>query len=62
MKEDGGFEVALPPLRVVRRVKLRGHVAEWEVVKRVVKMRTRMMFIIIVMFMFMFMMMFYFLF
>lgn len=61
MKEDGGFVVAPPPLRVVKRVKLRGHVAEWEVVKRVVKMRTRM-FIIIVMFMFMFMMMFYFLF
>lgn len=58
MKEDGGFEVALPPLRVVRRVKLRGHVAEWEVVKRVVKMRTRMMFIIIVMFMFMMMFLF----
>jgi len=49
VKEEGGFEVALPPLRVFKRVKLRGHVAEWEVVKRVVKMRTRM---------FMFMMMF----
>lgn len=53
MKEDGRFEVGLPPLRVFKRVKLRGHVAEWEVVKRVVKMRTRM-------FMFMFMMMFLF--
>lgn len=52
MKEDGGFEVAIPPLRVVKRVKLRGHVAEWEVVIREVKMRTRM-FIIIVMFMMM---------
>lgn len=36
--------MALPPLRVVKRVKLRGHMAEWEVVKTVVKMRRTRMF------------------
>lgn len=51
MKEEGGV-VAAPVLRVVRMVKLRGHVAEREkrgkVVKRMKKMMKMLLIIIVI--------------